>query len=112
MPPVQHPLPEHLRTYDEVAPDREGVARAVAALPSEEYERLLTEVLLTAHRCNVTRDYAPLRHLVDSVFATSWLHGSQEYRDARAAALRSEMTNVVDGDDFLEQIKGKIFSHP
>ncbi len=110
MPPAQH-LADPL-AHDDLSPYREQVAAAVAALPAEEHERLLAEIVLTTHRCSISRDYGPLRHLVDSFFATSWLHRSEDYRRARQDALQSDMTELVDGDEFLEQLKGAPFPRP
>ncbi len=109
MPPVQHVLPDHLLSDDEGAPDREEVAAAVAVLPAEEYERLLVEAVVTFRRCDDAGDYRPLRLFVASLFATSCLHRDPAYREAIRTALASEVTTVVDGDDFLEQIKGMTF---
>lgn len=57
--PVQRLLPEHLRTEPGPPEDREVLTAALSMLPPEEHQRILTDMILTARRCDITRDYGP-----------------------------------------------------
>lgn len=102
-------LPEHMQPGTEQSEDRDVLAAALSVLPPDEHQRILTDFVLTARRCDITRDYEPLRHLSDSLFVTARLHTSEEYRGAIDAARRSEMAQVIDATDFLERLRNKTF---
>ncbi len=107
MSPVQQLLPDHLQPAAEPSDDREALSAALSLLPAEDHQRILTDFILTARRCDITRDYGPLRHLNDSLFVTARLHSSEEYRAAIATALKSDMAVVTDLGDYLERLRGK-----
>lgn len=107
MPPVQQLLPEHLQTEPGSSEDRAVLTAALSMLPPEDHQRILTDMILTARRCDITRDYGPLRHLNDSLFVTARLHASEEYRIAIHDAKRSEVTTVTDLSDYLERLRSK-----
>ncbi len=107
MSPVQHLLPEDLQPACEGSPDRELLANALALLPHDQHQRILTEFVLTARRCDITRDYGPLRRLNDSLFVTARLHASEEYRLALQKALAAPVGEPVEGEEFLAMLAAK-----
>ncbi len=108
MPPVRHLLPDDVQQPGERDPaDRNLLNHALAMLPQEEHQRILTDYVLTARRCDVTRDYAPLRRLNDSLFMTARLHASEEYRAAVQKALAEPVGRPMDGQEFLELLRAQ-----
>ncbi len=107
MPPTQHLLPEDVLVDHDHSADRELVDHVLDALPAHEYRRLLADFIVVARRCDITRDYSPLRRLSDSVFVTARLQCSDEYRTAVEKALTAPPGPPVDGGEFLAMLRAK-----
>jgi hypothetical protein len=105
-PTAERVLPEHLREDRAADPDFDLMMTALETLPEESHQRILAKFVVTARRCEVSRDYGPLRHLTESLFATAALHADPEYRraveEARTTAAADE--RLADPADFLEYL--------
>ena len=96
-------LSEHLQHGHEPTEDRDLLSAALSRLPVAEHQRILTEFILTACSCEITRDYGSLRHLTDSLFVTAHLHLSREYSEALELAQSTDATQVTDLRDYLDE---------
>lgn len=99
-------LPRHVS--DDQSAEALAVAAALSQVPIEAHQRIITNFVVTAHRCKLTRDYGPLDHLIDSLISTSDLHRDPTYRqgleEADAAMARGE---TVDGREYLENLHAR-----
>lgn len=109
MSPVQQLVPDHLQPEPTTSLEHDQLSAALSVLPPAEHQRILTDLVITARRCDITRDYAPVRHLCDSIFVTARLHSSAEYRDAMQTALSAEPGEPQEPVDFLDWVKNRTF---
>lgn len=75
-------LPPHLREDNAGTSDFDLLMVALESLPAATHQRILANFVITSRRCEITRDYGPLRHLTESLFATAALHADGDYRAA------------------------------
>lgn len=100
MSPVeQQVLPSHLRPEHTHASEFELMMAALATLPLETHQSILANFVVTSRRCEVTRDYGPLRHLTESLFATAALHADGDYR---AALVRAQELDAQDAGELID----------
>lgn len=74
MSPVEQLLPDHLQPAPEPSEEHRVLMAALSVLPAEMHQRILTDFILTSRKCDITRDYSPVRHMCESIFMTARLH--------------------------------------